>query len=863
MYDWLSEALDASGTVVTANRRLARILTAVYAEQQQASGSRAWRSPNIRAWNDWLLDCTAAAQSQKSLPTRINAHQSQWLWEQCWRQEIGERDVSMAHLVRLSRDAWQRMSDWQIGTADIVRAAQNDDQRSFAAVASRYQAALRRDDWLDDAGTTALLLELIRAGQIAFDGAHTFAGFDRQRPAFAAIQAAMRDTGVLVNLAPARASNSKVSICRSETEAAELRTAGSWARDYLAEKPGATIAIVADGLDSDADRIARLVREGFTPGWPLGHRALFDALNVSYGRRLADFPVVMIAQTVLRWLHRDLSSIDVCLLLRSPLVGKAETSGRSRLDLVLRELPDRDWSPSMVTSELRGRDDSPAANDWLDRLAALSKRKREVPPAAAPSEWAVFFDETLRQTGWPGDQSLDSDEFQIVNRWRELLNEFARLALVSPRMTLGVAVARLGQMAAETVFQPESSNALLQLLGPLEAAGAEFDALWITGLSSENWPPAGTPSPLISKRLQEAREMPDSTPDDTLQYARNVLQRLVGAAPDVVCSFALNVDDAEQSLTDLLDTFAVDKKAPNADPGWYAGLLLPLGETVVVDDPVPRVGVGERLRGGASVIQRQISEPLSAFVVHRLGARAIFPQAFGIPAPLRGNLLHDALSHLYGELPSSDVVRNWLDSDLESRVDAAINSAFVRYEKNADTVLRHLFSLERLRLKRLLHQFVVLDAERPDFKVASVEGEFEFISGNIQLDLRFDRFDQFEDGTFAILDYKSGAKKKLFSKKGDIEEVQLFVYTLATDATVSALALVNIDSREITFAGAGRGFTDEAEWPDLLQQAQEQIAIACKDLAAGDVRIATSQHVQDARRLNPLSRFSEIGRDNG
>lgn len=860
MYHWLSDALDDTGTVVTANRRLARVLMAEYAEQQQKSGKQAWRSPSIRAWNDWVLDSIAGAGLKETLPTRINAHQSQWLWEQCWRQEIGEREVSMPYLVRLSRDAWQRMSDWQIATSDIVRTAQNDDQRTFAAVASRYQAILRREEWLDDAGMATLLLELVEAQQLDFAGSHSFAGFDRQRPIVAAIQAAMRSNGVCVNPVPATTQNANIALCRSENDAAELRAAGNWARDYLAENPGAMIAIVADGLDSDADRIARLVREGFTPGWPLGHRSLYDALNVSYGRRLADFPAVKIAQTVLRWLHEEIGSTDVCLLLRTPLLGSADVSGRSRLDLVLRKLPDRDWTPSMITTELRGKVECEGAGDWLDRVAAFSKRKREAPQVASPSEWAVFFDETLKQTGWPGANPLDSSEFQLVNRWRELLNEFARLALVSPQMTLRVAVARLGQMAAETIFQPESTKALLQLLGPLEAAGAEFDALWITGLSSANWPPAGAPSPLLSRRLQEAHQMPDSSPDDTLQYAKNVLRRLVGAAPSVVCSYAVNVDDTEQSGSDLLEMFTVHD-ATAADPGWYASQLLDIADTVTVDDSVPAIDRGETLPGGASIIQRQLNEPLSAFVVHRLGAGAIAPQAYGIPAPMRGNLLHDALRHLYRELPSSEMLRGWLNSDLDSRINEAIRSAFFKVEKNADAVLRQLFALEKIRLERLLHQFVAMDAERPDFKVASVEGEFEFLSGNIRLDLRFDRFEQFADGSFAILDYKSGAKKQLLKKSGEIEEVQLFVYTCATDAVISALALVNIDSREITFAGVGRDYTDEAEWPDLLQQVQALIATACDELAAGDIRVLNTASVQDARQLNALSRFTEMQRD--
>ena len=127
-----------------------------------------------------------------------------------------------------------------------------------------------------------------------------------------------------------------------------------------------------------------------TPGWQHGHKSLFDALNVSYGRRLSDYPVIAAALLLLRWLVKDLSSTDVSLLLRTPLVGTPMVAGRSRLELQLRRLPERRWSPSMITAEFRGRDDEDSVSDWLGILAAFSKRRRELPQQATPAEWVVL-----------------------------------------------------------------------------------------------------------------------------------------------------------------------------------------------------------------------------------------------------------------------------------------------------------------------------------------------------------------------------------------------------------------------------------------------------------------------------------------
>jgi probable DNA repair protein len=564
---------------------------------------------------------------------------------------------------------------------------------------------------------------------------------------------------------------------------------------------------------------------------------------------------------VLRWLVRDLSALEVGLLLRSPIMATSDLAGRSRLELQLRKLPDRAWSPSMITAALRRRDDNTGGSNWFAAVATLMQRRKDIPVQVSPAAWAVYIDETLRSLGWPGGGALDSAEFQLINRWRELLNEFARLDLVSPRMNLGSALSRLEVLAGEIVFQPESTDVAVQLMGPLEASGAEFDAVWISGLTAANWPPAGTASVLISRRLQQKHNMPDANPLDTLQYAESVLQHLMTSAEQTVCSYALTVDNAEQARSEMLAPFASTLDSATEDPGWHATQLVAAEQATGLVDKVPAVEVDEKFHGGAGTVQRQRDEPFSAFVLDRLGARLIVPQAVGITALMRGDIIHNALHKLFVDLPDSTAIQAWHDDDVSSRINAALDSAFARHQRNTGAVLQQLLAIERRRVARLLRQIIAIDGGRGEFEIAGVEGQMEFIAGNIRLPLRFDRIDKFSDGHIEILDYKSGAKKRLLHSGEEAHEIQLFVYACAATATVAALALVNIDSREIAFDGAGRGYTDEAEWPALLQKIKNEIGVACDDLAAGDVRLSIEQGVQAARRLNLLSRFTELRRD--
>jgi ATP-dependent helicase/nuclease subunit B len=863
MYDWLSDSLGGDGTVVTANRRLSRDLSETFSVAQLNAGRKAWRSPEIYAWQDWLLSLSDRAIDQEYLPGRINARQSQLLWERCLKREINDSESGISSLVRMSRETWQRLADWQISIGEVARATQSEDQKLFASVAGRYLGLLERENWVDDAGLGELVLRLITDRKIRFAGSVTFAGFERQRPIIVAISDAMITAGYAVGFAPVEASADSCTLQSFENDAAEYRSAGAWAREQVVKNLDARIAIIANGLDNDAEAIARQVREGATPGWQHGHHSLHDAVNVSYGQRLSDYPAISIAVLLLRWLVGDLPSADVGLLLRSPLLGTAAVAGRSRLELHLRQLPDRSWSPSMITAELRGKDAAADAGAWLAQLAAFGKRRRDLPRTASPAEWVVLVDDTLKVFGWPGATALNSVEFQLINRWRELLNEFARLALVSSKMGPGAAIARLDSMASEVIFQPEARNAQIQLMGPLEASGMQFDALWITGVTTTHWPSAGAPSALVSRRLQVEHGMPDSTPGDTLFYAEQMLTRLVASGINVVCSYALTVEDAEQTASDLLMPLVSKVETPSVTPDWYATSLTDRADLAQAEDRIPAVAAGEKISGGAGTIQRQLSDPISAFVHGRMGARVIYPQAVGIPAPMRGNLIHDALYKLYIDLPSSELIREWKGEDLADRIDAALNFAFARHERNTDAVLQQLLFLERRRISELLREFVAIDASRGEFQISNVEGVFEFVAGHVRLPLRFDRIDTLSDNGIAILDYKTGSKKQLINRNGEAQEIQLFVYASATDAAVSALALVNVDAREISFHGAGIGYTDTEEWPELLQRVKNQISVACSEIASGDVRINIEQGMKAARPLNLLSRYTELRHDSG
>jgi len=862
MYDWLNDALHESAQVVTANRRLARVLIEDFGNQQIAKGCSAWRSPAIRSWQDWPTELLASAELSQSLPTRINAHQSRVLWERCLRREVSDLLLNIAMLVRQARESWTRLHEFRVPLSECESAAQGKDQKIFAAAARSYQSIMEREDWIDEAGLSGFLTMLVSKRRVSLPKTVTFAGFDRYVPGVAVLLDAICEAGSSVAVAPGPAFEPGIVVHAYENSDAEMRAAGAWARQQLENSPQQTIAIVATHLEQEADRSARLIREGLTPGWQTSGPQFKAAVNVSYGRKLSSYPAIAVALLALRWLRSDIGSRDVSMLLRTPAIGSRAVGGRSRLELALRQVPDRNWSPAMILGELQDRDKTDDARDWLARIAVLDDMRSQLPSRETPSQWVVLIDNVLGKINWPGDAALESVEFQLLNRWKELLNDLARLELVAPTMTFAEALGRLLMMANETVFQPESDTSIVQVLGPLEAAGMQFDKLWITGLSAANWPPQGRPSSLVARKIQRDYEMPDASPEDTLEYARRVLQRLSASARQCVCSFPLTDGDAEQSESGLLaDATPIPLESPG-DPGWHARHLVNSVSTeLVVLDPVPAVADSDSISGGAAAIQRQFEEPFTAFAFARLDIRSLPVIYSGLAANLRGTLVHNALHNLYAELPTSADIESWNEEEMDQRIAESLRKAFWSYERNADPVLQQLFVLEQGRVARLLRAVVALDRGREEFAVVVTEGSLDAVISGVQLSLRVDRIDQLNDGSIVILDYKTGATKQFLGGDGNPKDMQLVVYACAVKDPVAGLGLVNIDSRSVGIIGAGSALTPDLNWDELLEDWRRKVELAAAQMQRGDVRIDRLQTDQKARPLALLSRIRELRRD--
>ncbi len=858
MYPWLADALSRGDTVITANRRLTRELRSAYDEQQLDAGKKAWATPDICVVGDWVQALYEDSHANAAEPLRINAQSSAVLWERCVREHLSENLPGFTGLVRQCRQSWARLQEWCVPLNEVAQRASSPEQRKFYKAAKQYCDLLSRHQSLDDAGLAHKVAQAVRRESFDAPPGICLAGFDRLWPALTELLDALRDAGTSVSLAEVRGNAARIEVTSLVDRQTELRAAGAWARQQLLLNPAEKIAVVCPDLETDADSVARLVREGFAPGWQLagaGHRG---SVNVSYGQSLADFPAIAVAMMLLRWVHDGLSSREVSVLLRSRSIIGAPVAARCRLEQQLRRLPDRLWRPEDLSGVLHNPGAGPDADAWHEAIRHIAEARIRYRDKETPAEWAERINQLLSDVGWPGTDVQDSSEFQLLNRWRELLNEMARLQRVLPLMTFREAVSRLISLAGDTIFQAEAEPGVLPVLGTLEAAGMQFDKLWVAGLDAGRWPAPGNPLAYVSRQLQKDYAMPDSTPQDSLKFSSDVLQRLLCSADEVVMSWAQAEGGVEQQPSPLLKDISSESQRDFSDPGWHALSMLDSDLiTTVEEDPIPPIGPDERIGGGAYTVQRQATEPFAAFAYGRLRVGDLQPFQPGLSASIRGSAIHAALSHLYEDRPSQSEIARWSEEEWATRVGESSAATLLKHEWHADAALRRMIQLERRRIRQILLQFAREELDRDTFNIVMVEQKLEYFDFGVRLGLRVDRVDRLDDGGLLVIDYKTGAEKSLLDRDGNLHDLQLVVYTLAIPETIGGVALINLDSRRISFKGSGAG----DDWQERLQSWRNDAEQAIQGIAQGDARVNTALKTDEGRPLNVLSRFEELRRD--
>ncbi|SEK45292.1 PD-(D/E)XK nuclease family protein [Nitrosovibrio tenuis] len=920
----LAAGPQAGVTVVTPTRRLARMLKSEFDRTQAIRGITIWDSADIlpiSAFVERIYEDVLYSGEARGLPALLESAQEQVLWESAINySEKGAVLLAVAEAALLAREAWQLAHAWHL-IPRLKGFILNEDTKAFRDWSQCYEEMTGRAGQIDRARLYNLICEL--CGHLKFHKPKRLVcyGFDIVTPQQATLLSKLQEADCEVMMAQPRSQlqlhNFNARRLVHDNSVDEIRCAAVWARARLEANGSARIGVVVPEFSKYHNKIIRIFDSVMNPDrqHSLSSRAEHTfPFNVSLGMTLDSYPLVSAALLMLELGSGEIEFERASHLLRSPFLsgGETEIMDRARLDMRLRKRAE-----STITLEwlliLIEREDSAAGCPILVQgLFNFSEHvKAKLAGLHKPSTLAREISEALRTLGFPGERDLDSSEYQTLKKWQEILADFAALDSVLAHIRYSEALVRLRHMVAQVMFQPETPDVPIQILGVLESSGMAFDHLWVMGLSDEAWPPQPRPNPFLPVELQQSAGFPQGSAAASLELAHRLTATWLSTADEVVLSHSRYSDDREArtlSLSPLILDIAIvttaelvlpdypdyrdlihqvrrlERVSDDKAPALIVAPVAPAaGETNGADSPrgSNAAKMGGRVRGGVAVIKDHAACQFRALALHRLGAESPESPSAGLDAAERGTLIHHVLALTWSQLKTKDALDTISDDDLEALLMRAAKEAIARLRRDRPVAMSGRFAeIEQRRLMRSAREWLNEDRKRGRFEVVAIEDKRSVEIGGLVLTARLDRVDELADGRRIIIDYKSRAPvaRSLLDERPEEPQLPLYLVTSEPDAAAIVFAQVRMgDMRFVTLARdsdllpgvpafPGPRMGDQfRSWEELIKAWHTNIADIAASFASGDARVDPKKYPHTCRNcdLRSFCRIDERTGDRG
>jgi exodeoxyribonuclease-5 len=836
MNDNFGQFESYSSVVICATNRLVRNLRTTFGMSQVGSGTTIWKTPDATTIDAWLSSLgdqisLMGETSVDQIPNRVlTPFQEGHIWKQSIEATHGEDSslllFDLHSLARTASEAHALINTWKL---PIENGTESEETQQFVRWRESYTETCQSNGWVDVIGYQKRIIKWLESGAGTLPKQVVFAGFDSFSPHLKLLQEVLVRRGVEISTL-----ESSISLCSNiraiacDDAEAECRAAGAWAQKMLESMPDAHIGIVVADLEARRSIITPILDEALNPTALVN---LDDSppqlYNVSLGLPLTHYGMARTGLTLLRLLGspQGLALTEFGNFLRMPYwsADQSEADLRAQVDAKLRERSGQNLVISTVLRVLKsaGGIDSKLFN----HLSQLGDSQQKYLKSRLPSDWAGEFRQALHQVGWPGERKLTSAEFQTRAAFLETLDMLADLDAFLGSIDIMLATNEFARLCGEKIFQPKTvGQPAVQVLGLLEAKGAEFDALWVMGMNDQHWPPPARPNPLLPAEMQRQHRTPGASAEVQTEFAQAIHKRLLHSAPNVTFSYAEKDGERELRASPLIEGVALDTDSSSSDILLPSTIFHHLDSEVhagvtfehLDDHLAPPLADGEKVSGGSGLLKAQAICPAWAFYRYRLGAKKLETPTEGLDASRRGTMVHSMLEAFWKSVRDSSALQAMTGEQLQTAIAHAVEVALRVFETGMGEPLAQTFrQLEAHRLHRLCLQWLAIERPNPetmegraDFKVVACEEKHTVDLGHLRINLVIDRIDELtHDGRRVVLDYKTGSKVDAASwHKERLTEPQLPLYAAIVLANsdqppVAAVAFAKVRLGECKFAG--------------------------------------------------------------
>ena len=879
----LKPALARGAFVLTPNRRLAsRIRIALAAEHAVAPVAPVFAIGDWldQLWQQMIFRCDPLAAGRWIL----SAAQELALWEQAVRASDTPL-LRPGQAAEQAQSAYRTLALWQQLPLRAALRSECDaqpDSALFIEWLDRFEQSCEKRQACALAERDRRVVEAAMQQRLQLPATIVSVGFDDMPPLYRTLLHTVRDYSELE--LPERSQQIiGVGFASLETQ---LQAAALWAEQQLQENPAGPIAIVVPDLNQQRALVERVLLDILAPEHALPQQPRrLPPLNFSSGEALAQTPLIRSALQLLELAAPDIERETFLQIVHAPfsIFDSVESEARAALVESICALR----STRLRATQIRQCADAIEQflnwplSDILQALGERVRRERWHSAKLPAQQWAHYFAEILTLLGWPGARTLDSIEYQQHVQWQQALIEFARFDQIGAAFDFNSALQKLRQLLQTQVFQAQTADTPLQVLGVLEAAGLQFKALWLCDMSDDRWPAAAAPHALLPLDLQRRLRMPRCDAAREFAIATRLTHSLLASAKNVVVSYQNEREEVARHISPLFYISSAAESLREIESKELFGAdvceLLPatarrnqfnqqFALETIEQGNAPNLAADELARGGSALFKDQAACAFRAFAAHRLNAYPLDEPVAGLDAAERGSILHSALEFIWRELQTQAALLALNDAQQATLIERAATNALKDFSARSPHRIGLRFTqLEIQRLQRVLNGWLAVERERGEFSVHALELQSKTQLHGLALRLRVDRIDRLADGRFLIIDYKTKtANCSINEWLGDRpDEPQLPLYamtsyasTFAGETEIAGIAFAQVRLEKPQLIGAADATIEEAglqlpdyfgdesvqSWDDLCTRWRDTLAALAQQFIEGRAQIAPKAH---------------------
>jgi probable DNA repair protein len=838
-----SAALAAGRTVLAPNTELAAALFDAAERERRSLGLEVWATPQVRDFGSWLRDHQERAHLEDpKVPRPISDIEERELWRQVIESSLFSQNLlEVGVAARAARRARRLMLDYAIPWNKVLEEA-TDEAQAFFAWHREFEARCRslalsppallphslkpveKLAWIDNAGWRPVVRQwLMRHAQ---------------------------------RICPdARAADASKALHFDSGEA-ELAHLACSVRERLLADPLFRAWVCIPDLARRREAAAAVFDAELAPGrFGLFRAAPPAAYALAGGSPLTQYPSVSAVLDFLDAANGSVSFARFSALLRAPWLQESdgEAGTAALLDLELRE---------------RGPHEATLAG-WL-KLCEEFRHFKSLPPVTAAahlsralatleasgsakrmSEWIPLWLEAFKLGPWVLRRRWSSVEFQAAERLRDLLTALARADGFFGTQSRAAAGRLLKRAAGEVSFQAQTGVPPVWVSGQLLDPFLNYEAIFVCGMSSAQWPPPPQPAALLPVRLQRAYGVIGSDSATQLANAEALQRAWLQRAPHCVFSFSDSIDGQRAQVSALLASSAADVAMPILRPHWRRDPAPILEE--FTDHQAPPFDATRETTHGVATLKAQSRCAFRGFAESRLAAQQLELPVPGFNHRERGQLVHAALEHVWSELKDHATLMRLTPGAAKLLLEEAARRAIAAVCRRRNPGDRWRVR-EQPRLEHLLGKWLDVERERKPFRVVQLEEGGEVATfGGLQYRVRIDRQDELEDGARVVIDYKTGVATADWRGERP-DNPQLPVYALLRPERLVAVAYGRVNAAESRFVfEAERGnvfkagdrehprkgaMEGEPSFAALIGRWHARIEAIASGFAAGDAAVA-------------------------